>query len=217
VVGVVARMIFYMATRYEGENGEPNLEIIDYIPADNNSTEPLFAKLSDLLAWNAQDPVDDFERNRNEVVYSYQHNRNPFIDHPEYVNMIWGGNSSPVFTNVATIPAEPTETDNVQVTAEITDADGISSVTFNWGTSSGNLANSITMSLVSGSQYTTTTTIPAQPNGTTVYYKLTVIDQLSQSASSAIRSYHLSSGNEGTPVTLFSDDFNDGINGMHKV
>jgi len=210
VVGVVARMIFYMATRYEGENGEPNLEIIDYIPADNNSTEPLFAKLSDLLAWNAQDPVDDFERNRNEVVYSYQHNRNPFIDHPEYVNMIWGGNSSPVFTNVATIPAEPTETDNVQVTAEITDADGISSVTFNWGTSSGNLANSITMSLVSGSQYTTTTTIPAQPNGTTVYYKLTVIDQLSQSASSAIRSYHLSSGNEGTPVTLFSDDFNDG-------
>lgn len=31
-----------------------------------------------------------FELNRNEVIYSYQQNRNPFIDHPEYVELIWG-------------------------------------------------------------------------------------------------------------------------------
>ena len=94
VKGDVARMIFYMATRYEGENGEPDLEVIDYIPADNYTIEPIHAKLSALLQWNEDDPVDNWERNRNNVVYSYQHNRNPFIDHPEYVNMIWGNTTS---------------------------------------------------------------------------------------------------------------------------
>lgn len=89
VVGDVARMIFYMATRYEGDNGEPDLEVIDYFPADDNTQDPVHAKLSTLLQWNIQDPVDDFERHRNEVIYSYQHNRNPFIDHPEYAQRIW--------------------------------------------------------------------------------------------------------------------------------
>ncbi len=91
VKGDVARMIFYMATRYEGENGELDLEVIDYIPTDNYTTAPIHAKLQDLLLWHYQDPVDNFERNRNEVIYKYQMNRNPFIDHPEYVNAIWGG------------------------------------------------------------------------------------------------------------------------------
>jgi endonuclease I len=42
------------------------------------------------LEWNEFDPVDDFERHRNEVLYSYQGNRNPFIDYPEFANLIWG-------------------------------------------------------------------------------------------------------------------------------
>ncbi len=100
VVGDVARMIFYMATRYEGENGEPDLELVDYIPANNNSNEPLFARLSDLLAWNQQDPVDSFEMRRNNIIFGYQHNRNPFIDHPEYANLIWGkGSGTPMFSS----------------------------------------------------------------------------------------------------------------------
>ena len=101
VIGDVARMMFYMATRYEGENGEPDLELVDYIPSDDNSKEPIFALLSDLLKWNAQDPIDDFERNRNEVIYKYQKNRNPFIDHPEYAQMIWGTiTEAPSFVSV---------------------------------------------------------------------------------------------------------------------
>lgn len=100
VIGDVARMIFYMATRYEGENGEPDLEIVDYIPANDNTNAPVFAKLSDLLAWHLADPVDSFEINRNNVIFKYQKNRNPFIDHPEYVNMIWGeGSGMPMFTS----------------------------------------------------------------------------------------------------------------------
>ncbi len=78
-----------LATRYEGENGEPDLEVIDSIPSDNYTNEPIHAKLSALLVWHQEDPVDDFERNRNEVIYSFQNNRNPFIDHPEYVDEIW--------------------------------------------------------------------------------------------------------------------------------
>jgi len=90
VKGDVARMIFYMATRYEGENGEPDLQVIDYLPTDDYTKDPVHAKLSTLLVWHQEDSVDAFEQNRNEVVYSYQGNRNPFIDHPEYVNKIWG-------------------------------------------------------------------------------------------------------------------------------
>ncbi|GEM_PF-619707 len=92
--GDAARMIFYMATRYEGENGELDLEVVDYFP-DAGTNAPLHALLSDLLAWHIEDPVSDFERNRNNIIYSqYQHNRNPFIDHPEWVQCIWDNNCS---------------------------------------------------------------------------------------------------------------------------
>ncbi|MEJ2593752.1 MAG: endonuclease [bacterium] len=42
------------------------------------------------MAWHIEDPPGDFEKNRNEVVYGYQGNRNPFIDHPDFVGKIWG-------------------------------------------------------------------------------------------------------------------------------
>ncbi|WP_304518695.1 endonuclease I family protein [Clostridium sp. CM028] len=87
VKGDIARMLFYMAIRYEGEHGEVNLELNELT---NNNTAPYIGKLSVLLQWNAQDPVDAFERHRNDVIYkNYQHNRNPFIDHPEWANLIW--------------------------------------------------------------------------------------------------------------------------------
>ncbi|MEY9869749.1 endonuclease I [Peribacillus sp. B2I2] len=87
VKGDVARMLFYMAVRYEGDSGEVNLELNNQV---NNGTAPYHGKLAVLLEWNEQDPVDAFERNRNEVIYNeYQHNRNPFIDHPEWASAIW--------------------------------------------------------------------------------------------------------------------------------
>jgi endonuclease I len=87
--GDVARMIFYMATRYEGENSEPDLELTDEL-LTNTDKSPLQAQQSVLLKWNILDPVSEEEQARNEVIYSFQGNRNPFIDHPEYVNKIWG-------------------------------------------------------------------------------------------------------------------------------
>ncbi len=94
VKGDVARMIFYMAVRYEGEEDEPDLEMVDYVPSAPNS-EPFHGKLSTLLQWHIEDTVDDWEENRNDIIYEdYQNNRNPFIDIPEFAELIWGNVSS---------------------------------------------------------------------------------------------------------------------------
>ncbi|QXE38560.1 endonuclease [Streptomyces sp. GMY02] len=87
VKGDVARMILYMAVRYEGGDSWPDLEPNERV---NNGSTPAMGKLSVLKRWSDQDPPDAFEKRRNEVIYSqYQHNRNPFIDHPEWVEAIW--------------------------------------------------------------------------------------------------------------------------------
>lgn len=86
VKGDVARMIFYMSVRYEGGSGEPDLEVVDWV---NTSPDPEHGKFSTLYQWHQQDPPDAFEINRNNVIYSYQNNRNPFIDHPEYLIQIY--------------------------------------------------------------------------------------------------------------------------------
>ena len=88
VKGDVARMIFYMDVRYEGP--EMDLEIVDYLP-ERGTKEKIMGRLSTLKEWHEQDPVDNWERRRNQIIYEkYQGNRNPFIDHPEWVVKIWG-------------------------------------------------------------------------------------------------------------------------------
>ncbi|KOG45312.1 MULTISPECIES: endonuclease I family protein [Streptomyces] len=87
VKGDVARMLLYMAVRYDGGDGFANLEMNDKV---NNGSAPLFGRISLLKQWNQMDPPDAFEQRRNQVIFDvYQHNRNPFIDHPEWVNSIW--------------------------------------------------------------------------------------------------------------------------------
>jgi endonuclease I len=87
VKGDVARMLFYMAVRYEGTDGFANLELNNSV---TNGTAPYHGKLSVLLEWHEKDPPDTFEKRRNDVIHdSYQRNRNPFIDHPEWVDAIW--------------------------------------------------------------------------------------------------------------------------------
>jgi endonuclease I len=91
VKGDVARMLFYMAVRYEGEDGDyVDLELLE----DNKL--PYYGDLTILLRWHIEDPVDEWELERNEVIYQYQGNRNPFIDHPEYVALIWGTTDNPI-------------------------------------------------------------------------------------------------------------------------
>ena len=99
--GDVARIIFYMEVRYEGGNGEEDLEMTNDILFSNN--EPRHGVRSTLLEWHELDPVDDFERNRNDVIYSYQGNRNPFIDHPDLVDYIWGDQQQQVWNSSLSI------------------------------------------------------------------------------------------------------------------
>ena len=86
VKGDVARMLFYMAVRYEGDDGFYDLELSTV----SGSAVPRIGDLDILLAWSAGDPVDAFEMRRNEPIHSqWQGNRNPFIDHPEWAAAIW--------------------------------------------------------------------------------------------------------------------------------
>jgi endonuclease I len=81
--GDLARTYFYMATRYYGEDGNwPGSEM-------TNGAEPKPWALTMLWDWHRQDPVSQKEIDRNNAVYQIQNNRNPFIDHPEYVGLIW--------------------------------------------------------------------------------------------------------------------------------
>lgn len=84
--GDFARTYFYMAARYNSQISTWNSPML----ANNNY--PCFSSwaLNLLLKWHEQDPVDNKETVRNDAVYSHQHNRNPFIDHPELVDYIWG-------------------------------------------------------------------------------------------------------------------------------
>lgn len=116
IKGDIARTIFYMAVRYKGENGEPNLHLTDDMN-DYQSGYAVHGKYSTLLDWNNEDPVDDAERTRNEKVYEIQGNRNPFIDHPEWVDAVWEttDSNSPVVTNYS--PEKGDET--VSLTANL--------------------------------------------------------------------------------------------------
>lgn len=70
--GDIARIVFYMNTRW-------GLAINSGI-----------GSLSTFIQWHNEDPVDAFERNRNDVIYTNQNNRNPYIDHPELVALVYG-------------------------------------------------------------------------------------------------------------------------------
>ena len=90
--GDVARAVMYMAIRYEGGThpttgqSEPDLELTDNaaLIVATSSSPAYMGLLSTLLAWHQADPPDAAERARDEVIYSFQGNRNPFIDHPEW-------------------------------------------------------------------------------------------------------------------------------------
>ena len=90
--GDMARAVMYMAIRYEGGKdaktgqSEPDLELTDdRAKIVKTSASPAYmGLLSTLIEWHLSDPPNAAERARNEVIYSFQGNRNPFIDHPEW-------------------------------------------------------------------------------------------------------------------------------------
>lgn len=100
--GDFARSYFYMAACYYDRIGNWSS---DMLSGDKNNPFKSWA-IEMLLKWHRQDPVSEKEINRNEAVYAAQHNRNPFIDHPELAEYIWGNRKGTSWTSSAT--AEPT-------------------------------------------------------------------------------------------------------------
>ncbi len=167
VKGDIARMIFYMDTRYQGDNGEINLQVVDEL---NTYPQAKHGKLSALYQWNTTDLPDDFEINRNNVIYGFQKNRNPFIDNPNWISMIWGDMPADPISigNMAQSVEVVTPTLSVTITATIAGQGTISAV-LKWGTSYFNLENTVAMTLSAG---TYSATIPSQTGNTNVFLKV---------------------------------------------
>ncbi len=102
--GDVARIMFYMATRYDGDDNysdsKANVDLELNAPSlsryvDLSKGAATHGNFDDLYDWATSgiDPVDNYEVNRNNIIYKdYQHNRNPFVDHPEFIIMIYDKN-----------------------------------------------------------------------------------------------------------------------------
>jgi endonuclease I len=201
--GDFARNYFYMATRYEDiiagwetndSNGDAVLDgTSDHVYED--------WYLNMIVEWHNNDPVSQKEIDRNDAVYAIQNNRNPFIDHPEYVAQIWGGDG--VFiSNVSQSPESPTSADAVSITATITSSGGtITTANLKWGTATGTYSNTVAMTASKGNY---SADIPVQANGTNVYYIIEAEDDNAQSSTTAEYNYTI---NDNPDVVLLDEDF----------
>lgn len=121
--GDIARMYFYFATRYE--NTVAGYSYAMFNGTSNKVFTPAF--LSVLIAWHNQDPVNAREIARNNAIYARQNNRNPYIDHPEYVAAVW--------TTEADDTTIPTSVTDLAVTATTSN-----SVNLSWTAATDNIA-----------------------------------------------------------------------------
>ena len=89
--GDFARAYFYMATRYENMIGSWKSNSSYSNAVLDGSSNKVFENwlVAMLLKWHNQAPVSQLERDRNQAAYEFQGNRNPYVDHPEFVEMIW--------------------------------------------------------------------------------------------------------------------------------
>lgn len=115
--GDIARACFYMVAMYNNLANEtnaistfdPNLELVFYITPGENSTyssdttTAVYGNIKDLLEWNKLDPVDEYEMHRNDLIFNnYQNNRNPFIDFPQWADIVWGDDKNTKYANPLT-------------------------------------------------------------------------------------------------------------------
>ncbi|KRB57966.1 endonuclease [Flavobacterium sp. Root186] len=193
--GDIARMYFYFATRYENTVAGYSYAMFD------GSSNKVFttAFLNILLAWHTQDPVSAREIARNNAIYARQNNRNPYIDHPEYVNQIWGGTPS----GDTQAPTTPTSLASTSKTS--------TSITLAWTASTDNVAvtgydvyaNSVFKTTVSG--VTATITGLTASTAYSIYVKAKDAAGNASSSSNTISVTTNSSGTGTATDLLFSE------------
>lgn len=198
--GDIARMYFYFATRYENTVSGYSFPMFD------GSANKVFttAFLNVLLAWHAQDPVSAREIARNNAIYGRQNNRNPYIDHPEYVNQIWGGTSS-TDTQAPTAPTSLASTSKTST-----------SITLAWNASTDNVAvtgydvyaNSVLKTTVSGLSATITGLTAS--TSYSIYVKAKDAAGNASASSNTISVTTNSSGTGGTATDLLFSEYIEG-------
>ncbi|MFA6402934.1 MAG: endonuclease [Salinivirgaceae bacterium] len=158
--GDFARTYFYMVTRYENivAGWETNSSEVDAVL--DGTSFPAFETwfLNMLVDWNAADPVSPKEISRNDAVYAIQKNRNPFIDHPEYIDAIWvsGCTTNPtvnlsVSTSTATEAAATIVTVTATSSSAVTSAQTVSLAVSGTGITTGDYTlSSSTITIASG-------------------------------------------------------------------
>lgn len=114
--GDLARTYFYMVTCYQNLSWQGNGT---YTAAQGSypTLQPWAIEM--LLRWHRQDPVSQKEKDRNEAVYKHQHNRNPFIDHPEMAEHIWGDKMDVAWTASGTPDPDPDPDPQASLTSPI--------------------------------------------------------------------------------------------------
>ncbi len=150
--GDFARTYLYMATRYEDKiGGWAGTGTAGEVLAGNSFPVYKTWFINLLVQWHQQDPVSTKETSRNDAVYAIQHNRNPFIDHPEYVNVIWGsGNilvSSITVTGAGGATTISTPNGTLQMSAAVL-PDNTANKSVTWSVSNG--TGSATIDATSG-------------------------------------------------------------------
>ncbi len=117
--------------------------------------------------------------------------------------------AGPRIANLVTDPATPVTGTGVDLQASVVDTSGaIASVTLQWGTSGSSLPNAIAMAWLSDSTYRTSTPIPAQSAGASVYYQVQAIGA-SATSLSPVQSYTLAGGGTGAPTVLAVGEMSD--------
>lgn len=154
--GDVARALFYMATRYyNGDGSDANLTLT----TGTDSTGGKWGYLDTLLSWHELDPVDNFEIHRNQLIYEdFQHNRNPYIDHPEYARAVF--KNEPIvepkkLTNLV-LTGSPTQTTYKEGASF--NPNGLTITAYYDDNSNSNVTSSITWEAVTSSSVTGTYT-----------------------------------------------------------
>lgn len=132
--GDVARAFFYFATRYESSMGSfytaANSTTCQAKAMFDGSTNKVFSDdfILILIKWHLDDPVSPIEIAKNNAIYSYQGNRNPYIDNPGYVCMIWptqcatvNSLNTPNFEALAAIMVYPNPSNTNQIHIDYTE------------------------------------------------------------------------------------------------
>jgi endonuclease I/chitodextrinase len=194
--GDIARMLFYFATRYETQVDSWSHDMF------NGTEDQVFADwfLDMILEWHQNDPVSTREIDRNNAAYNYQGNANPFISHPEWVNIIW--NPTPDNEN----PTAPSSLIVTSVTS--------TSISLSWNPSTDNVGvigykiykNGVSIATSANTNYTAN---GLTPNTNYTFY-ITAIDAATNesTASNSV----VGTTDTASSVFLINENFNDCTN-----